>query len=82
MVNIHYLFQLYSASRPPHPSPGVPQDMPAPLSLPWVSKEGMPKGASQEDLESEAEEGAGLETHPIFRLVRASSTERWLNLTI
>lgn len=56
--------------------------MPAPLSPPRVSKEGMPKGASRRDTESEVEEGAGLGTHPIFRLVRASSTERWLNLTM
>lgn len=56
--------------------------MPAPPSPPWVSKEGMPKGASRRDMEPEAEEDAGLGTHPIFRLVRASSTERWLNLTI
>lgn len=33
-------------------------------------------------MELEAEEGTGLGTHPIFRLVRASSTERWLNLTM
>lgn len=26
--------------------------------------------------------GAGLGTHPILRLVSASSTERWLNLTM